>query len=162
MDKWGNYFFSTAGVAAGLTGLIFIGLSVNLKKIFCITKAHLPSRALGSLLTLTNIVVVSNLCLVPKQPYYCIGGEILTASVIIWLIITRLDLVTYRTIQGHYRPRYFRNIFYSQLTIMPFLISGIFLICNLDIGIYFLVPGFIFSLIKSMVDIWFIMIDINR
>src|SRR5277367_5529449 len=162
MDKWSNYFISTAGVAAGLTGLIFVGLSVNLKKIFFISKAHLPSRTLGSLITLANIVVVSNLCLVPKQPDYCTGIEILIAGIIIWIIVTRLDLVMYRTVEVNYRPRYFRNIFYSQLTIMPFLIAGIFLICKFDIGTYVLVPGIILSLIKSMVDIWFIMVDINR
>ena len=162
MDKLGSYFFTTAGVASGLTGLIFVGLSVNLKKIFCISKAHLPSRALGSLITLANIVVISILCLVPKQPLYCIGIEVLISSVTIWIIITRLDLGLYRTIEARYRPQYFRNIFFSQFTIMPFLISGIFLIFNVDIGIYVLVPGIIFSLIKSLVDIWFIMIDINR
>jgi hypothetical protein len=162
MDKWINYFISTAGVAAGLTGLIFVGLSVNVKKIFCISKAHLPSRALGSLIVLTNIVITSNLCLVPKQPIYGLGVEVLIAGAIIWIIITRLDLIMYRTVEGHYRPQYFRNIFYSQFTIMPFLIAGVFLLYNLQIGVYLLVPGIIFSLVKSMVDIWFIMVDINR
>jgi hypothetical protein len=162
MDKWINYFISTAGVAAGLTGLIFVGLSVNVKKIFAISKAHLPSRALGSLIVLTNIVIVSNLCLVPRQPIYSLGVEILFSGIVIWIIVSRLDLIMYRTVESIYRAQYFRNIFYSQFTVMPFLVSGVFLICNIDTGIYILVPGIIFSLIKSLVDIWFIMVDINR
>ena len=162
MDKWINYFISTAGVAAGLTGLIFVGLSVNVKKIFCITKAHLPSRALGSLIVLSNIVIVSNLCLIPSQPIYSLGAEIFVAGIVIWIIITRLDLIMYRTVAATYRPQYFRNIFLSQFTIMPFLVAGIFLICDLNAGVYIIVPGIIFSLIKSLVDIWFIMVDINR
>ncbi len=162
MDQWFDYFISTAGVAGGLIGLIFVGLSVNVKKIFCISKAHLPSRTLGSLITLTNIVIVSNLCMVPGQPIYVLGTEIAILAIITWVIITRLDLQMFKTVENHYRAQYFRNIFYSQFTIMPFLGAGTLLVFGINFGVYLLVPGIILSLIKSLMDIWFVMVDLNR
>lgn len=159
---WANYFISTAGVASGLTGLIFVGLSINVKKIFMISKAHLPGRALGSLIFLTNIVIVSNLCLIPGQQVNCLGIEILTSGVVIWIVITRLDLVLYRSVEGDYKSQYFRNIFYSQFSVLPFLAGGTVLITGQDKGFYILVPGIVFSLVKSLLDIWFLMVDVNR
>jgi hypothetical protein len=162
MDMWVNYFSSTSAIASSLTGLIFVGLSVNVKKIFCITKAHLPSRAFGSLILLTNIVIVSNLCLVPAQPVFWLGCEILIAALAIWIMITRLDVIGYRKVHEDYKRQYFRSLFYSQLSLIPFLAAGACFIIKTGNPYYMLIPGIIFSLMKSLVDIWFLIVDINR
>jgi hypothetical protein len=162
MDMWSTYFSTTASIASSLTGLIFVGLSINVKKIFCISKAHLPSRAFGSLTLLTNIVIISNLCLVPDQPPAILGSEILLMGVAIWIIITRLDIKGYKTVEEYYKKQYFRSLFYSQLSLLPVLASGVSLIFNYSNAFYILLPGIIFSLIKSLFDIWFLMVDINR
>jgi hypothetical protein len=162
MGTWNNYFTITGSIASGLTGLIFVGLSVNLKKIFCITKAHLPSRAVGSLVLITNIVIVCNLCLIPAQPLMFLGTEISVLAIIIWFSISRLDFQTYRRVEDLYKKLYFRNFFFLQLSILPFLIAGIFMIFGSETAFYILVPGIIFSLIKSLLDIWFLTVDINK
>jgi len=162
METWTNYFSSTASVAATLTGLIFVGLSVNVKKILVITKDHLPSRALGSLVLLTNIVVVSNLCLIPGQPILFLGIELLIVSLIIWVAVTRVDLIMYRSVEIRYKGSYFRSLIYSQLSILPFLSAGVLFACHSRGGFYLLVPGVVFSLIKSMVDVWYLTVVINK
>jgi len=159
---WVNYFSSAGSIASSLTGLIFVGLSINVKKIFCISKAHLPSRAFGSLILLTNIVIISNLCLVPNQPLLWLGCEIFIAALLIWIFITRLDVIVYRNVDDYYKKQYFRSLFYSQLSLIPFLTGGVFFIINSNTGFYILIPGIIFSLIKSLLDIWFLIVDINR
>jgi hypothetical protein len=162
MGNWVNYFTITGSIASGLTGLIFVGLSVNLKKIFCITKAHLPSRAVGSLVLITNIVIVCNLCLVPEQPLAMLGSEISILAIIIWATISRLDLISYRRVEDLYKKLYFRNLFFLQFSILPFLTAGIFMIFGSQTAYYILVPGIIFSLTKSLLDIWFLTVDINK
>lgn len=162
MATWINYFTFTGSIASGLTGLIFVGLSVNLKKIFSITKAHLPSRAVGSLVLITNIVIVCNLCLVPVQPIKILGIEISILAIIIWLTISRMDFVAYRRVEDLYKKLYFRNLFFLQLSILPFLTAGIFMLFESQMAYYILVPGIIFSLIKSLLDIWFLTVDINK
>ena len=162
MGTWINYFTATGSIASALTGLIFVGLSVNLKKIFCITKAHLPTRSLGSLALLTNIVFVCNFCLIPGQPKAVLGGEISIIAIAIWLTTSRLDLKAYHRIEDLYKKLYFRNFFFLQFSILPFLIAGILLVCGSENAFYVMVPGIIFSFIKSLLDTWFIIVDINK
>jgi hypothetical protein len=162
MGTWVNYFTITGSIASALTGLLFVGLSVNLKRIFCITKAHLPSRSVGSLVLLTNIVIVCNLCLIPGQPRSVLGSEIALLALTIWLTTSRLDLKTYRRIEDLYKKLYFRNFFFLQFSILPFLIAGIFMISGSANAFYIMVPGIIFSFIKSLLDAWFIVVDINK
>jgi hypothetical protein len=162
MGTWVNYFTMTGSIASGLTGLIFVGLSVNLKRIFCITKAHLPSRSVGSLILLTNIVIVCNLCMVPGQPRNLLGAEIAVLAIAIWLTTSRLDLKAYRRIEDIYKKVYFRNFIFLQFSILPFLIAGLFMIFGSARAFYMMVPGIIFSFIKSLLDTWFIIVDINK
>ena len=145
-----------------MTGLIFIALSPNLKKILSITRSHLPSRAVGSLTLLTNIVIVSNLCLVPEQPILYLGIEISSLALVIWLAVSKLDLTTYRTVEVPYKKMYLHSLFYLQLSILPFIIAGIIFMFGSGVGFYILIPGIIFSLIKSLLDIWFLTVEINR
>lgn len=162
MEIWTIYFSVTSGSASGLTGLIFIGLSVNLGKILKITGTHRPGRIFGSMILLANILIISNLCLIPEQPISSLGMEIEISAVIIWIIVTRLDLIVYRGVGKMYKQNYFRNIFFSQLSIIPFLAGGLLLIVHNTNGFYVLVPGIVFSFIKSLVDAWFLLVEINR
>jgi len=162
MGSWVNYFTITGSIASGLTGLIFIGLSINIKKVFLITKAHLPSRSLSSLMLITNIVIVCNLCLVPGQPVIMLGLEIFIMSLIIWLITCRLDLRTYRRVNDVHKKHYFRNFLFLQVSLIPFIGSGILLVFRWEHAFYIMIPGIIFSLIKSLLDIWFLIVDLNR
>jgi hypothetical protein len=162
MGTWVNYFSTTGSIASGLTGLIFIGLSVNLKKILLITKSHVPSRSLSSLMLITNIVIVCNLCLVPGQSTRILGAEISVMALIVWFTTIRLDLKTYRRVDDAYKRHYLRNFLFLQVSILPFLIAGVFLLSGSEDAFYILVPGIIASLIKSLLDIWFLIVDLNR
>ncbi len=162
MGTWVNYFTVTGSIASGLTGLIFIGLSVNLKKVLLITKTHVPSRSLSSLMLLTNIVIVCNLCLVPGQSTRILGVEISLLAIVIWVTALRLDLRTYRRVDESYKRLYLRNFIFLQLSILPFFAAGIIMVLRTEPVYYILVPGIIASLIKSLLDVWFLIVDLNR
>ena len=162
MGTWSNYFLATAGAAATLTGLIFIGLSINLQKLLMITQSAPPSRALGSLLQLTNILLISSLCLAPKQPMPYIGAEILVLSIAVWLLNTKLDVKTYRHVVKRYKLPYYKSLFLTQLAVLPFIISGAMLCSGSENGTYFLLPGISLSFVKCLVDSWFLLVEVNR
>jgi hypothetical protein len=48
MSGWENFFIAEVGASAALTGLIFVGVSINLARILSFPK--LPNRALQPLL----------------------------------------------------------------------------------------------------------------
>jgi hypothetical protein len=160
MEQWSNYFVVTAGGAAALAGLIFVSVSLNLKTILSLK--HLPGRALGSLILLINILLTGSFCLVPGQSLFWLGCEILALTALIWIVNTRMDVIMYSNVDAQYQPHYLQNLVFTQLAILPYIAAGIFLLNNSSIGFYCLIPGISFSFIKSLVDSWVLLVEINR
>ena len=160
MSEWYSFFGAMAGAAATLTGLIFVALSINLKQILAIS--YVANRGLESIIILLNILIVSCLCLVPAQSLKLLGCEILVINATVWLLILQLDIQMLRKTDAPYKWTSKLNLFLSQLALAPYLISGaVILYCGTG-GLYWLVAGFIFSFIKSIVDAWVLLIEIIR
>jgi len=160
MEPWSNYFIATAGGAAALAGLIFVSVSLNLKKI--LSMKQLPGRALGSLLLLINILITGSFCLVPGITLFWLGVEIMACGGIVWVLNTRMDVRMFRDIEAEYRPHYLQNLIFTQVAVLPYLTGGIFLLSGSITGLYWLVPGITLSFIKSLLDAWVLLVEINR
>jgi modulator of FtsH protease len=72
-----------AGASAALTGLIFVGVSLNLSKILSIRM--LPDRALEALILLLSALTFSCLLLVPVHSHVVVGIEVLSLGLLLWL-----------------------------------------------------------------------------
>jgi len=160
MNQWANFFAAIAGAAATLTGLIFVGVSISLNKILSIPK--MPARALGALTVLVNMLIIAVLCLIPGQAASSLGIELLCISVLAWLFILRLDLGLINKIEAQYKKYSFQNIVFSQIALLPFIIGGIIILNTGFTGIYWLIPGIVFSFIKAVTDAWVLLIEIHR
>jgi hypothetical protein len=160
MEQWSNYFVVTAGGAAALAGLIFVSVSLNLKKILSLKQ--LPGRALGSLMLLTNILISGSFCLVPGETLFWIGCEIVISSGIVWVLNTRMDVKMYRSVDKAYRPHYLQNLIFTQAAVLPYLTGGVFLLNGSIVGLYWLVPAITLSFIKALLDAWVLLVEINR
>ena len=63
---WQAFFTAVIAAAAGLTGLLFVSVSINLDRILKGTK-FLPARAAETLATLLLVVVSCALTLIPQN-----------------------------------------------------------------------------------------------
>jgi hypothetical protein len=160
LDKWHSYFSVTASASATLTGLIFIGVSINLNKI--LQFRQLPGRALGTLVLLTNNLLVSSFCLIPDQTLFSLAIKLLFLTLSVWLFNTRLDILSIKEKDKTFRPQNIQNMVFNQLTIAPFVISSICLLQSNPIGIDWLIPGIALSFVKAIVDAWVLVIEIHR
>lgn len=160
MEKWSNYFLATGGAAAALAGLTFVGVSINLTRILSVRL--LPNRALCALILLVNILVISTFCLIPGLLLGSLGWWIMISALIAWIMITRMDIIAFKTLEASYRSYFFQNLIYSQAAVLPFFVAAILLLTGSGAGIYWLVPAISFSFIKSLLDSWILLVEINR
>jgi hypothetical protein len=160
MEQWHDLFSATAGSAAAITGLIFVGVSINLKRIFSIP--NLPDRALLSLIFLTTILVMSMFFLVSKQPLSILGAEVLFFGLTSWLAMTILDVSIIRKTKAAYKRLYYFHLVANQLAMLPYVIAGALILISQKIGVYWIVPGFILCFVKSIWDAWVLLVEVNR
>lgn len=162
MHEWENFFIAEVGASAALTGLIFVGVSINLNKI--LSGPSLPSRVLAVLSMLLTVLIVSSLLLVPGQSLNLLGAEVLAIGLGVWIIVFLLDRNIWRKTEADapYRRHVGFSLFTDQLTLVFYVIAGIFILWHGIHGLYWLVPAIILSFIKAFWDAWVLLVEINR
>ncbi len=149
-----------AGAAATLTGLVFVAVSINLRRVLSVP--GLTGRAAESMTQMFGVVVISSMALIPRQPAIALGAEILAVGFALWLYQTVIQIRYIRTKTGH--PRYWivTRIIQTQLANVPLCVAGVLLLAGWPAGLYWLVPGFIFSLIAGVASAWVLLVEILR
>ena len=156
---WTNFLVAEAGAAAALAGLIFVAVSINIKKI--IEYNGVAGRAAEALSLLIGVLLISTFGLAPNQSDKLLGAEILAIGVLLWLMTVILQA-------GHILVR--RRVWWwlasrallCQCATVPFCIAGILLIRSNPDGMYWLIPGCVFTFLASTISAWVLLIEILR
>ena len=82
-------------MSAALGGLLFVAVSINLERIVALRS--LPGAALGTIVLLVAVLMVSTFGLVPGQPHWMFGSEVLVVGLVAWSILTGIWI---RTVQA--------------------------------------------------------------
>jgi hypothetical protein len=78
---------------------------------------------------------------VKEQPLFWLGTEVLACGLLIWIIGLRMDITMYREMIQQYKFHYFRNLVFTQLAVLPYLVAGALLVCGSVDGLCWLIPG---------------------
>jgi hypothetical protein len=166
MDEWSDFFLAMSAAAGVLTGLVFVGVSINLEKIVSRQSGSgLPGRAAEALILLLAVLTVSSLLLVPGQSMSLIGGEVLVVggAAYAWIAtIQTLRLRTWSTIPSNLRLPLVLRVTIAQISTIPAIVAGIAVLTIGFDGLYWLVAGMIFSMLAAMFDAWVLLVEINR
>ena len=160
MEEWKDFFVAITGAAAALAGLIFVGTSISLTKI--LSYPSLPARISETLILLTTLLISSALCLIPNQSSLLLGLELFIIGVAVWIITLMLDNKMLKHTDKENKKHFVLSIFLSQFSVLPYIVSGIMLLVNGFSGIYWVIPGIVFSFIKSILDAWVLLVELNR
>jgi hypothetical protein len=160
MAGWDNFLIAEVGASATLTGLIFVGVSINLTKI--VSLPQLPSRALEALLLLGTVLLVSSLLLVPGQPRALVSLELLAVALGAWVTITLLDVRIWRKVAVPYRTRTLTLIVMNQVALLCYVAAAVAVGFTGGPGLYWLVPAVLLSFLKALLDAWVLLVEINR
>ncbi len=159
-DDWEAFYTAQLGAAAALGGLVFVGLSLNLKKI--LSYAWLPGRALLALMVLMAILTISSFMLMPGQSLNALGIEIVAVGVLLFLVGSGMEVYALRKVSLQNRPAFIVNLVLLELGILPFIIGGVLLLLGMEGGFYWIAAGVIVSFIKAVMDAWVLLVEINR
>jgi hypothetical protein len=95
---WHDFYLASAGAAAALLGLLFVGVSVNISSLTLVQRRDIRERAGEAFANLTIVLVLSLSCLIPAQDARSL--EIVTAALAVigflrvgrrtaWIIVHR-------------------------------------------------------------------------
>jgi hypothetical protein len=160
-EGWGELFLAEAGASAALGGLLFVAVSINLERIVALRS--LPGAALGTIVLLVAVLMVSTFGLVPGQPRWVFGSEVLVVGLVAWSILTGIWI---RTLQAPIpnQPRFVPviSVVLTQAATLPMAVAGVSLLLEGGGGLYWLVPGVSFSLVVAVVNAWVLLVEVVR
>ena len=85
MNGWEDFAIAQVGASAALAGLVLVSVSVNLDRVLAEPSA--PPRVAEALVALLALNVAATALLVPGQPHWVIGAELLGVGATAWTII---------------------------------------------------------------------------
>jgi hypothetical protein len=140
MPGWEAFFTAQVAASATLVGLLFVGVSFNLKM----------------------ILVLSSLMLVPGQAPKLFAVEVLVVGVALWLSVTRLAIGSLRRAATENRHYFIWHLLSLQAAILPYFAGGSLLLAGNQSGMYWIVAAIIVSLFVASTEAWVLLVEINR
>ena len=128
MADWQEFFLAQAGTAGVLTGLVFVGVSINLEKILSQPDFGLPGRAAEALILLVAGLTTSCLLLVPEQGTTMVGVEVLAVGLAAWGWVGAIQLLRlkgWKAMSPELRQAFVLRVAQGQVATLPFIAAGI-------------------------------------
>jgi hypothetical protein len=160
LSEWHRLLAVQAGAAATLTGLVFVAISINLARI--IETPGLSGRAGDSILQFLQVFLICTVTLIPTQHAAAIGFEILAIALLSWVVQVVAHVRYGKSRSGDPLLWLIVRIVQEQLASIPFFVAGAYLLSGSPIGLYWLVPGFVFSFLAGVASAWVLLVEIVR
>lgn len=156
---WGEFYVAIGGAGAALAGLVMVGISINLDQI--LAQRALPARAAAAIGSLILVVMVAGVGLIPGQPAWILGLEILAGTLVAsaqhGIAIARMASEAKNpgpTLAG-------RSVLAAP-QLVPLIIGSILLITSTTSGLYWVAAGMLLLIIGSVLAAWVLLIEIRR
>jgi len=97
------------------------------------------------------------LFLVPEQPRWVLGGEVLVVGIVAWSTVTGISLRALRAPIPN-QPRFVPliSVVVTQAATLPMVVAGVSLLLEAGGGLYWLVPG------VAVVNAWVLLVEVVR
>jgi hypothetical protein len=160
MPSWDVFFAAQLGASAALTGLLFVGVSFNMKTIVAIPT--LPDMALRAFVLLVGILLISTVLLIPGESNAYTGLEVLGIGVIAGILVGWFGFRNFRRTEAQYRFSTVLEVALGEFAVAGYLAAGAVLLVFGAVGTYLIVLAFVASYIVAIVNSWVLLVEINR
>ena len=163
-EGWGDLFLAAAGATAALSGLIFVGLSVNIRTVLETDKRvgqnFLTGRAAEALAALLIVLVISLVGLTPGVPRGALAAFILLSGLASATSPVRALLASrQQAVIGF--PLVLRLVTAAGLTV-TLLLSGATLATGHGGGLYWLPVAFVLAVAIAAINAWVLLVEVLR
>ena len=159
---WHDFFMTIAQVGATLAGLLFVGLTISLQHVLGV-RGYL-SRAFAALFLQFEMLVIGLSGLVPGQPAWMLGIELVVAGLAFFVGIALFAWnfpEDGQSVLGSRAPRMVRMVLSTGGTLFP-VVAGIGVILGKPDALYLLVPAAVGCLYLSIGNAWVFAVEIPR
>ena len=156
-EAWQVFFTAVATASAALTGLLFVGLSINLRKIIE-TPEHL-ARAREVLGQLLGLLVLSIIVLIPGQNRLELGEELIVLGAALAAVSAVLHRQTLRRLESGRRVRWGARVAVFHVGTLAIPIAGITLMMGHFGGMFWLVVTVLMYLLWSTNNAWTLVVQ---
>jgi len=157
LADWSDFFVASAGASAALAGLIIVAVSVSVTEM--ITIPGMTSRAGASIALLVVVAVVSLAGLVPHQPVFFFGLEV----VLFALVCVALSVDSFAKLARANRPG--PAIGKAAPLVVPsllFVAGGVAVMADTPWGLGLIAAGILLSFAAAVLDAWVVLVEIRR
>jgi hypothetical protein len=155
---WHDFFVGSVGAAAGLTGLLFVAISLNLEHI--LKFPHLPGMAAGTLGVVVATLLVAGFALAPGQSNRVLGIEMAVTGVV---VSAQAVVVSVRNRQAEDPLQW---TLARAFTLVPpglfFVAGGLSLVAGGGGGLEWILAGTLASFVAAPLNAWVLLVEILR
>jgi hypothetical protein len=160
---WSELFVAAAGATAALSGLIFVGLSVNIQEVLEIERGEgqnfLTGRAVEALVALLNVLVISLVGLTPGIADGVLAGVILLTAADSAISPVRLAVaVRQSSLDRRTGPRFLMAV----LLTASLTGAGVTLAAHAGGGLDWLPVAFVLAIAVAAINAWVLLVEILR
>lgn len=156
-DAWQALFGAVAAASAALTGLLFVGLSINLKRVVG-TPEHM-GRAREALGQMLSLLVLSIIVLIPGQNRLALGAELIVLGAILAGVSAVLHSQTFSRIRPGRRLRWASRVATFHIGTVAIPVAGASLILGHYGGLFWLALTTLIYFPWSTINAWTLVIQ---
>jgi hypothetical protein len=156
-SDWQDFAAMTGGASGGLTGLLFVAISLNATRI----AGHqgLRASATQTLLLFIAPLIVAAVLLAPGQPDWVIGAELIVLGLAASWGLLRVGRVKHALSDD---DKALIAIFNKRgpnvMVMLLFVASGLTLACGQSAGLYLLLPATLVALLSGILNAWYFLL----
>jgi modulator of FtsH protease len=165
IGDWESFALGQVGASAALLGLVFVGISINLRDI--VGSGSLVHRAAEAVILLGGVLAVATVVLIPGQRRDVLSAELIVLACGLFAIIVFLqrDAIKQPIDAGRPGPPpgslAVRRAFGLGAAVL-IAVAGVTLAAKAGGGLYWLPPAILAAYAGALTDAWILLIEILR
>jgi len=167
VGRWETFALGQLGASAALLGLVFVGISINLRDL--LSSRRLVNRAGEAVVLLATILVSSTVILVPEQPRRAVGVELALVGVAAFAAIFVLQRSLHPAPDSGDTGEAdepmlaygFRRVLGLGAPLFMF-VAAVSLVADGGGGLYWWVVGILLAYIGALLSAWVLLVEILR